>query len=271
MSTQPHAQNCPMTIKVISHTSLIYWWPVWLVGFILAGLTYVDEGRMAVLPAETTVKEVQPNKVYELTLTRPPTEALVQAASASKGQDAFPVRIARSNEYGMVYITVLLVVVFGSNVPLRGLASIIAILAVALVVGGFAYMQWWTRILDYLGGLHVAISLAGYLLTSVVLLALWLATVFLYDPLRYLVFTPGQFVVHKDIGDLREVFDTAQIEAEKRRTDLFRYWILGFGAGDMLVKVPSQALQIEFQNVMFVAKKVKLIANLMKTKPVLTE
>jgi hypothetical protein len=278
MSTQPRAPDPkgpadqPATIKVISHTSLIYWWPVWLVGFILAGLTYADGTRLAVVPAETTVKEIQPNKVYELTLTKPPTEPLATAAANSaKGEDAFPIRITRNNDYGMVYIVVLLVVIFGSNVPLRGLASIIAILFVLLLTVGFAYLGWWTRILDYLGGLHVEISLAGYLITSVVLLVLWLGTIFLYDPMRYLVFTPGQFVVHKEIGDLREVYDTAQIEAEKRRTDLFRYWILGFGAGDLIVKVPSQALQIEFPNVLFVAQKVKQIANLMKTKPVLSE
>jgi hypothetical protein len=60
-----------------------------------------------------------------------------------------------------------------------------------------------------------------------------------YDPLRYMVFTPRQLVVHKEIGDLREVYDTAQIEVEKRRTDLFRHGVLGFGAGDLIVKVPS--------------------------------
>jgi hypothetical protein len=33
--------------------------------------------------------------------------------------------------------------------------------------------------------------------------------------------------------------------AEKRRTDLFRHWVLGLGAGDLVIKVPSQSLQIE--------------------------
>src|SRR5262249_36919609 len=113
--------------------------------------------------------------------------------------------------------------------------------------------------------------LAGYLVPSVVLLVLWLGTFLFYDPMRYMVFTPGQLVVHKEIGDLREVFDTAQIEAEKRRTDLCRYWILGFGAGDLIIKVPSQSLQIELPNVLFVGSRVTEIANLMKTKPVLNQ
>jgi hypothetical protein len=140
-----------------------------------------------------------------------------------------------------------------------------------LVTVLFAYLDWWTPILDYVGGLHVQISLAGYLVPSVVLLVLGLATFLFYDPMRYMVFTPGQVVVHKEIGDLREVFDTTQVEAEKRRTDLFRHWILGFGAGDLIIKVPSQSLQIELPNVLFVGSQVTAIANLMKTKPVLSQ
>jgi hypothetical protein len=276
MSTQPvsHPTDKPplqaQPLRVISHTTLIYWWPVWLVGFILAGLTYADGTRLAVLPAETEVKALQLNKAYELTVTNPPAPSLESAAAnTAKGQAAFSVRVSGNRNYGMVCIVVVLLVIVGSNVPLRGLASIIAVLAVLLVTVLFAYLDWWTPILDYLGGLHVQISLAGYLIPSAVLLVAWLAVLFLYDPLRYMVFTPGQLVVHKEIGDLREVFDTTQVEAEKRRSDLFRHWILGFGAGDLIIKVPSQSLQIELANVLFVNRRVTEIANLMKMKPVL--
>jgi hypothetical protein len=272
-STPSHGRSDQApTIKVISHTPLIYWWPVWLVGFVLAGLTFAEGTRLAVVPEGTKVKEVQPNRVYELTLAKEPTASLAQAPEESaKGEEAFPVRIAQSKDYGIVYIVVVLLVLAGTNVPLRGLASVIAVLVILLITVVFASLDWWTPIFDYLGGLHVEISLAGYLVPSVVLLAMWLAAIFLYDPMRYMVFTPGQFVLHKEVGDLREVYDTTQVEAEKRRTDLFRHWVLGFGAGDLIIKVPSQALQIELPNVLFVGRRVTEIANLMKTKPVLSE
>ena len=32
-------------IVVFGHSSLVYWWPVWLVCFILAGLTYTEGDR----------------------------------------------------------------------------------------------------------------------------------------------------------------------------------------------------------------------------------
>ena len=278
MSTHPNPTAAhkpppqPRTIKVVSHTNLIYSWPVSLVGFLFAGLTYAEGTRLAVLPPETTLKESQSNKVYELTVTGPTSQPLdAAAADSAKGKDAFPVRIARNKNYGFVYTVVLLLVIFGSNVPLRGLTSIIAILFILFLTVLFAYLDWWAPLFDYLGGLHIQISLAGYLVPSVVLLVLWLATVFFYDPMRYMVFTPGQLVVHKEIGDLREVFDTTQVEAEKRRTDLFRHWVLGLGAGDLIIKVPSQSLQIELPNVLFVGRRVTEIANLMKTKPVLSQ
>jgi hypothetical protein len=273
MSTHPKSTpGNPQTITTISHTGLIYWWPVWLVGFILAGLTYAEGARLAVLPPGTTVKEVQPGKVYEVTLGKPAPRSFEQAAAAgAKAEEAFPVRIAQSQRYGIVYVVVLLLVIFGSTVPLRGLASLVAILAILFLTILFAYLDWWSPIFDYLGGLHIEISLAGYLVPSLVLLVLWLATLFLYDPMRYVTFTPGQLVVHREIGDLREVFDTAQVEVEKRRTDLFRHWVLGLGAGDLILKVPGQSLQIELPNVLFVTRRVTQVANLMKTKPVITQ
>src|SRR5262245_31798450 len=159
------ATNPPPSITVISHTSLIYWWPVWLVGLVLAGLTYLEGDRSAVVPAGTQVKEVEPNKVYQLTLASEPSPSLKQAAAATaKGQEAFPVHLSRNRNYALAYLFVVLAVIFGSNVPFRGLASLVAILALLLVVGLFAYLDWWGAIFDYLGGLHVEISMAGYLL-----------------------------------------------------------------------------------------------------------
>src|SRR4029077_16382650 len=88
----PPAQ--PLTIRVVSHTPLIYWWPVWLLGFILAGLTYYDDTRLAVVPAGHTVKVIQTDKVYEVTVPDKSSASLAQAAvDTAKGQVAFPVRI----------------------------------------------------------------------------------------------------------------------------------------------------------------------------------
>jgi hypothetical protein len=274
MSTQTASTppDQPLTFKVVSHTGLLYWWPVWLVGFILAGITYAENARLAVVPAGTTVQETQPSKVFALTVPDRPSPSLAEAAAdTARGREAFPVRVSSNKDLGIVYFAVILAVIFGTNVPLRGLASVVAVLLLLLITFLFAYLGWWTAIFDFLGGLHVEISVAGYLIPAVVLLVLWLATVFLYDPLRYMTFTPGQCAVRKEIGDQREVYDSIQVVVEKRRTDLFRHWVLGLGAGDLIIKIPNQHLQIELPNVLFVDWQVTRIANLMRLRPVLNQ
>src|SRR5438477_8301064 len=45
-------------ITLISHSMLFYWWPIWVLGFIMALITYFDKTRLAVVPPDSklTVK-----------------------------------------------------------------------------------------------------------------------------------------------------------------------------------------------------------------------
>jgi hypothetical protein len=267
-SPGPDVPSQPLKLRIISHTGLIYWWPVWLVGLILGGLTYLGDQRLAVLPPGSHVKPVSKN-TFELTVPGDPPAGLVKAAQTPADQDPFPTRVTRSESYGMTWAVVLVLVIFGSNVPLRGMASLVAVLLIVLVTGLLAYLDVWPSIFDYLGGLRLYMSTEAFVVPSVALLIVWLLTVFVYDRLRYMTFTPGQFVLHKDIGDLRQVYDTTQITAEKRRTDYFRHWVLGLGAGDMIITVPGQNVVIEFPNVLFIDRRLREVADLMKTKPVI--
>src|SRR5690242_19187606 len=86
------AAETETVIRVVSHTGLLYWWPVWLVGLALAALTYFGGGRLAVLPEGTKVKAVGDN-VYQVTVPKRPDPSLARAAEATaRGEDAFPVR-----------------------------------------------------------------------------------------------------------------------------------------------------------------------------------
>src|SRR4051812_49459191 len=63
MATSPPTGSTPQTaadasIKVVSHSMLFYWWPVWLLGFILGGLTWAERNRLAVVPEGTTISSV---------------------------------------------------------------------------------------------------------------------------------------------------------------------------------------------------------------------
>src|SRR6516164_5553661 len=45
----------PHEVLIVAHSMLFYWWPVWAVGLLLAGLTWLDGHRLAIVPAGTQV------------------------------------------------------------------------------------------------------------------------------------------------------------------------------------------------------------------------
>ena len=49
----------PRELAVFHHSSLFYWWPVWLLGFILAGITAYEDHYLAIVPHGTTAVEEQ--------------------------------------------------------------------------------------------------------------------------------------------------------------------------------------------------------------------
>ena len=84
---------------------------------------------------------------------------------------------------------------------------------------------------------HVYINAFGDLAISLPLLVLWLVVVLFFDSKMYMVFAPGQLLVRQDIGSGEVAYDTMGMVVAKRLTDLFRHWLLGFGSGDLIVKI----------------------------------
>src|SRR5262249_30865218 len=46
----------PAEVVIVSHSPLFYWWPVWAVGFLMAGLSYWQDMRMAFVPPGTVAE-----------------------------------------------------------------------------------------------------------------------------------------------------------------------------------------------------------------------
>ena len=42
-------------VRVYGHSNLLYWWPLWLVSFVLAGVTMAEGNKLAVVPPKTEV------------------------------------------------------------------------------------------------------------------------------------------------------------------------------------------------------------------------
>lgn len=262
----PAAAAVPREVRIVAHSTLFYWWPVWAVGLLVAALTWFEGSRLAIVPAGTQVVEgVEGDR-----------EALVLPAGAhlpldpETGKPKPPsLRVASRSGHGVVFFVVLLLVVFITNVPIRGLWSVVVVITVVLGTVILALAGWWDDILEAGAHSHIYINAFGYVAFSVPLLVLWLLVVLFFDSRMYVSFTPGQMLVHQEIGSGETAFDTTGMVVAKRRSDLFRHWLLGFGSGDLLVKTAgAHAQQFELQNVLFVGSKLKLIQDMLQTREV---
>ena len=259
--------------KVVSHSSLFYWWPVWGMGFIIVAISFASGTRLAIVPEGSRVKAVGGSvpEEFELTVPSQATESLNHAAATTTGRQAFPYRIARFTSIHIIYAIVTLVVILASTVTLRGLWSIVNLMAILIAALLFELLGWWGTIIKDLGGLHLYVSTAAYFFTSLVLCLYWLAAVFVFDQRRFIVFSPGQLIVHREIGDQQSVYDTGGVNVVKRRNDLIRHRLLGFGAGDLVISTADGRHEFDLPNVLFADAKIREIAEAMKTRPVMTD
>ncbi len=232
-------------IRIISHSTLFYWWPVWALGFLLALVTLVNGQYMITVPAGSTFREgidvdVKEGKDSRTVLVFSKTGEKMLARDANgKPLDPY-LHMAASKTPGVLFCIVLLLVITITNVPLRGLWSVIVITVILFVSIILAILGKWDDILERLSLLDIRINLGGYILISCVLFILWLLIFFLFDKQIYMVFTPGQLRVRLEIGEAETAYDTTGMTIQKQRSDLFRHWILGLGSGDLIVKTSAR-------------------------------
>ena len=250
-------------IRIVSHSHLFYWWPVWSIGFILGFLTLIFGERIAIVPKNsqvvTTVKVADEER----------TAIVLPSKATLSGDDALKLHVSASKNYGVIFTAVLLLVIVITNVPLRGMWSVVVIITIIMLVIIFSLADWWTTIFGWFTLLHIHINSAGYLAIAIVLLAIWLITFVFFDQQVYMVFTPGQVKVRTEIGGGEVVYDTVGMTVQKQRSDLFRHWILGLGSGDLTVTTTGAAAHhFDLPNVLFIGKKVQMIEDMLREKAV---
>ena len=280
MSTVPTPVNIPAgtppaydnKVVVISHSNLFYWWPVWVVGFLMAGLTYLEPERhlLATVPPGTKA-------AVEVTYAGEKREAYVlpegkhvsritkgDAKSATK--DPY-IHMSRNKNYGVIFCVTLLLVITITNIPLRGMWSVVVIITIIMMSVIFALAGWWESIFNALEYLDIRINAGGYLFISIGLFFIWLFTVLIFDKQIYIEFEPGQFKVCTEIGGGEKAYDTIGMTLERQRSDLFRHMILGLGSGDLIVRTTgAQSHQFDLPNVLFISKKVQQIDDLLRRR-----
>jgi uncharacterized membrane protein YkgB len=242
----------PRELRIYGHSTIFYWWPVWAFGYLMAVLTAWDGSVMAVVPNGSAYPKN--SKVIELSK---PLDDQQQRLTRDNG--TFYVHMSASKNLGVFYTIVLIVVIFITNFPLRGLASALAVALIVVVSLAFALMGWWEDILGAFFNLAIFNNQGFYVFLSTVLLVIWLAVVFVFDRFNYWRITPGQITHEYVFGGGQVSFDTEGIALKKYRDDLFRHWVLGLGSGDIIMHpmqsggVPREEMAIH--NVLFVGHK----------------
>ncbi|MBO0699146.1 MAG: hypothetical protein J2P46_12185, partial [Zavarzinella sp.] len=217
-------------LAIVSHSSLFYWWPVWVVGYLMCLATWLYGQPLAF--------------------------------------DDTQVRLHPSNNLGVLYFLTLFLVILISSVTVRGLASVVVILAVTLAAVLLAYFRVWDDVFAWFGHLNIYLNQGAYFWFSTLMFLTWGLTTFVFDQMTRWVIKPGQITRENFWGAGSESYDTENMTLEKWRYDLFRHWLLGIGSGDLKIHTfGGRPEEIYIPNVLFVGYKIQAIQHLIAEKP----
>lgn len=273
----PPGSTSPREIKLVSHSSLFYWWPVWVFGFFMAIWTAVEDNRFAVVPPDARIKTSKTlpegGKEYTLStkaakLPKPLEEAIAMSdQNAAENEKVFPTHVTQRAWLGSLYVVILVVTVFITNVPLRGLLSFLVIMGIIVLSLIVTVFNGWDDLYERVAALKVYINMAGYLTISTAIFLIWAVATFVFDRRNYILFTPGQIKVCEHIGASVRTYDASGVTFEKQRDDLFRHYILGFGSGDLVVRTAgAERHEIRLHNVLGIGWKLAPVEDLLREK-----
>jgi hypothetical protein len=256
----------PREVIVISHSPLFYWWPVWAVGFLMALVSYWNGSQVAFVPAGTVAERgVQVEGHGRRDILIAPEGQSLPATGDSEEVGQPRMRMAMSNNPGMIWAMSVFIVIVIVHVKMRGIASVVVVLFVGGATVLFAALGLWDPILRAAGILDIHMNALGYLTISLILFVLWALMFFVFDRLTYIIFTRGRLRVRRAIGEGEKVFDVRGMVFERHRDDLFRHWLLGFGTADLTVYTTgATSRQIDMPNVVGVGRKLALIHTMLQ-------
>ncbi len=154
-----------------------------------------------------------------------------------------------------------------TNVRLRGINSVVALLSAAFIAVMLAWLGWWDDIAKVIPYLSVHMNTGFYLVFSTGLLAIWRLMFFVFDRMTHWRIRLGQMTEEHLISGAAESFDTNGLRFQKLSSDLFRS-LLGLGAGDLKATMAGEGgAVIELPTVIFVERKVRAIEKLITVKP----
>jgi hypothetical protein len=217
-------------LRIYSRSTVFFWWPVWASGYILAAITAIGGEKLKL----------------------------------SNGPE---IMVHPNAGLGLSFLVVLTLIMMLTNVKLRGIYSVVLLLALAFVTVSLAWLGWWDRIFAFIPQLTVYMNLGFYLTFSTILFAIWAMRFLLFDRLVFWRVRPGQLTEEHVIGGGEQSYDTRGMLFEQRGNDFFRH-IIGLGAADLLlITTGARKQQIDIPNVLFADRKIRTMQRLIAIKP----
>lgn len=159
-------------VRLVAHSNILYWWIVWLYGFVCALGTQINN---------------------------------IVVPFGAKQIKFFP-----DAWLGISYISLVLFVIVFTNVRARVLHTFIIAAVLALALVGVEWQWGLSSFFKFVPELKVQMNLAFYVVISTGLLIIWLIVVFGIDKLTYWRFAGGQVVETHRLGNAAgNVYDTA--------------------------------------------------------------
>lgn len=227
----PASRKAVPEIRLIGHSSLVYWWPVWATSLFLGAYSLLF-GQSVAVPG-------------------------------SGAEEVIP-----SSTVGLTFTLILLGVIVFTNVKMRGRDSVLFLLSLAVIGLTLAYFELWDDLVQLIPELSLHMDSGFYLFFGFALLAVWALQFFVFDRLVYYRVRPGQLTEERLIGGGERSFDTSGVLFEQKDDDYFRHRILGLGAGDIVVTTAgAKPRTIRLNNVLRAEKRVNQMQWLINVKP----
>lgn len=257
-------------IRIFSHSPIFYWWPMWVIGYIMAILTFVGHHIAPIVPEDSRY-DASTNSIILPQGSHAPGRTNAGLKLADPDKQKIGEHMSENKNMGIIFTMALLMVIFITNTPLRGLWSAIFLLVVAIMTLVFAQLKWWENIFHFFGHLSIHMNMGFYVFFSTLLFVLWAAVVFGFDRMHYWVFRPGLVVYESVFGGGQKTYDPSGMVFEKRLSDVFRHYLLGLGSGDLIITFGGAARgeAIQVPNVLFLTQhKIRRLEAMISEKPI---
>jgi hypothetical protein len=219
-------------LRLYQHSNLLYWWVVWVYGFVCAALTKISGIGVPQL-----------------------------AATADKTILFHP-----SPWLGISFIALVLFVTIFTNVRARGVYSLMLLLVAAGLVWGVSRLPGIDKAVGWASLLRVHLNLAFYMTFSTLLMVIWLFVIVVIDHFTWWRFSPGQVVEEHQVGQATgHAYNTEGMVVRRLPDDFFRHRVLGLGTGDFIVN-PTHADPFEIHNVWKANHKQRIMEQLVSTR-----